>query len=318
MNVVFLTPLAALVGLAALAPLGLAVLRERRDDRLRRAVGAAAPAAWTRFASAAAAAVVVACLAAAAAQPALRSERVRRVRGDAQMMFVLDISRSMLARARPAAPTRFERAQALAGQLRRAFPDVPAGIASLTDWLLPHAFPTVSGHVFERTLLRAIGIERPRPSVTQRNATDFGGLSALAAGNYFSPGARHRLAIVLSDGESRAFARAPLAAALRRAGIRLLIVRTWSPTEAIYVGKRRDPGYAPNPLARAPLEALAASTGGGRVFGEGERGAIVAKARALLGSGPELRAARTDSTMPLAPYAVLAAVLPFGFVLLRR
>src|SRR5439155_9151280 len=99
MQLVFLTPVAALVGFAALVPLALAVLRERRDGRLRRAIGVRAPSFPARFASALAAAAVVACLAAAAAQPGLRTESGRRARADAQLVFVLDVSRSMLARA---------------------------------------------------------------------------------------------------------------------------------------------------------------------------------------------------------------------------
>src|SRR5262249_30248305 len=140
MGLVFLTPLAALAGLAALVPLLLALVREVRDGRLRRVLGVAAPRLGARFATALAAAALVGCLAAAAAQPALRADSRTKARTDAQVFFVVDVSRSMLARARRGAPTRFQRAVELALRVRAALPQVPAGVASLSDWLLPHAF----------------------------------------------------------------------------------------------------------------------------------------------------------------------------------
>jgi hypothetical protein len=318
MGLVFLHPVAALVGVGALAPLALAWRRERRERLVRRAIAVAAPPLRVRFASAVAAAVVVACLAAAAAQPALQSTHPERVRSDAQIVFVVDVSRSMLASARADTPSRLQRAKALAKHLRDSFPEVPAGIASLTDWLLPHALPTLDRRVFTATLQRVLGIERPRPFTQERNATDFAALFALAQGRYFPSSVHHRVAVVLSDGESRPFAQEPLANALHDGGVQLLVVRLWGSHEAIYDGKRRDPGYAPNPLATAPLEALAAGTAGGRVYSEHERDAIVSRMRALLGKGPVVTSARHPHTTPLAPYAVLAGLLPLGFLLVRR
>src|SRR5207245_1127951 len=78
----------------------------------------------------------------AGTQPTLVRRSQHHVRKDAQAWFVLDTSLSMKAAAGPAAPTRFERAQALAIRLRRKLGDVPVGIASITDRALPHLFPT--------------------------------------------------------------------------------------------------------------------------------------------------------------------------------
>jgi hypothetical protein len=318
MGVVFLKPLAALIALAALAPLALAVLRETRNGRLRRAIGVAGPRLAPRFATALAAAALVGCLAAAAAEPALRSEARSRTRTDAQVVFIMDVSRSMLARARPRAATRFERAVALAVRVRSALPEVPAGVASLSDWLLPHAFPTLDQRVFAASLARSVGVGRPAPYVKERNATFFGSLTGLGTGRYFDRGARHRLAIVLSDGESRRFSVETVARVLARARIDLLVVRFWNPTEAIYDGRKPVRGYVPDPLVTPRLDALAAATAGGRVYDERERGSIVQKARALLGRGPILTGTRHRRTVPLAPYVVLASVLPLGFLLARR
>src|SRR5947208_10145880 len=95
MRIVFLTPLAALVAFAVALPLGAAVVRERRDGRVRRALGLAAPGRATTFVSTIAAAGLIACLSAAAAQPAVRIAQPLPARTAAQMFFVLDVSRSM-------------------------------------------------------------------------------------------------------------------------------------------------------------------------------------------------------------------------------
>ena len=69
----------------------------------------------------------------------------------------------MLASASSGAPTRLERVQAHAEELRAHLPGVRVGILSLTDRLLPHLFPTVDESVFRSTLMKSIGIERPPP-----------------------------------------------------------------------------------------------------------------------------------------------------------
>ena len=107
MHVVFLTPLGAVIAAAVVLPVAAVLLRERRDQRLRRVLDLGAPA--RRLLPALAGAAVVACLAAAAAQPAIRSEQGMRVRKDAQIYFVFDISRSMLASQAAGALTRFAR-----------------------------------------------------------------------------------------------------------------------------------------------------------------------------------------------------------------
>jgi hypothetical protein len=318
MDLVFLTPVAAAVGVAALLPLSLALGRERRHRTLRRALGVGTPSAAARLSTALAALLLVACLAAAAAQPALRKTGDRPLRTDAQALFVVDVTRSMLARSHPGAPTRFERAVSLAERLRAGVPDVPAGVASLSDWLLPHVFPTLDRAVFARTLERAIAPGRPAPYAEQPNATDFSGLFAAGAGRYFAPGTRHRLMVVLSDGESRPFSQRSLVSTLRQQDVDLVLVRVWKRGESVYAGRRRDPRYVSNPAALVPLERLAAASAGARVFFEDEPGTITTRMRQLLGKGPRATVAKRRRTVPLAPYVVLAGVLPLGFLLVRR
>ena len=76
----------------------------------------------------------------------------------------------MLARVGAGAPTRFERATAIAGTLRDAIPTAAVGIASLTDRVLPHVFPTQDRADFDVTLREAIAVQRPPPPRTSAAA----------------------------------------------------------------------------------------------------------------------------------------------------
>ncbi len=99
----------------------------------------------------------------AAAQPVFEWTSDRTVRTDAEAFVVLDVSRSMLAQRSLDEPMRIERAKKAATELRAALPDVPVGVASLTDRVLPHLFPSADQEVFEATLERSVGIEQPPP-----------------------------------------------------------------------------------------------------------------------------------------------------------
>lgn len=315
MRIVFLTPLAALVALAAAVPVAAAVLRERRDGRIRRALGLAAPSRASRFGSVAASVVVVACLSAAAAQPAVRVARPVSARTDAQAFFVVDVSRSMSASASPRGATRLERATTLAVHLRRSVPAVPAGLASMTDRVLPHLFPTPDERVFVSALHRSIGIGRPAAGAQAYRSTQLESLGAMEAA-YFGP-VPHRLAILLTDGESDPFDGRSLLEKLRARRIGVLFVRVWSANEAIYgPDGKRDPGYRPD---RSPqLATMAPALVGGRIFDERSLGAAESAVRRYLGRGPEVAQGRSERMLRLGQYAALAAALPLLFLLRRN
>src|SRR5262249_47400705 len=144
------------------------------------------------------------------------------------------ISKSMLARSGPKAPTRFERAIRFGLALRSALSDVPVGVASLTDRPLPHLFPTTNAEDFTAVVRRTLGIERPAPLEIAERATDFTPIPELAGSNYFPPNAKRRLVVLLSDGESRPFSPSDLADSLRTDHVGLLIVRFWHSDERVY------------------------------------------------------------------------------------
>jgi hypothetical protein len=245
----FLTPEAAPVALAALLPAVAFLRRERRARAVRRTLGLAEPprGPGRRLLLALVAVPVLAGV--AASQPVLDRARDQRERVDAELFFVFDTSRSMLAAPGPEAPTRIDRARAAAIQLRGRLPGVRAGVASLTDRTLPHLFPTIDRRSFAAAVTRSLGIERPPPVLFTTVATDLGSLAAAGAQRFFSPAATRRVLVVLTDGEAPE-ATPALATALRRARIEPVFVHVRRRGEAVYltsvpdVGYRADPGSA--------------------------------------------------------------------------
>ena len=314
----FLSPTASLIALAVVIPLAAYALLERRTRRVSRVLGLTPPPLRTRLGVPAAIAAVARLLGIAAAQPVISGNRTETGRADAEVFMVFDISRSMLARHDSGSPTRLDRAKSMAQTVRTRLSDIPVGIASLTDRTLPHLFPTLDAQVFTSTLRHAISIERPPPAGTGPLATDFNSLADFGPNNYFSPGVKKRLVIVYSDGESRSFDDVVLANKFRDNGVRVLFVHLWSSTEKIFLRKNRpDVGYRPDPESSREAERVAAA-GDGTVISDGDTGALVTAAKAILGSGPSTKLREQRTRVSLAPFVALAALVPLGFVFLRR
>jgi hypothetical protein len=316
-DIKFLTPLAALFSLTALVPLAVFLGRQRRAGAVRRTLGLAAPSLGSRLPLVIALAVVPGLLGLAAAQPVIEQSRSRPERTDAEAFVVLDISRSMLAAADVEAPTRLDRARRLAVRLRDTIPEVPIGIVSLTDRLLPHAFPTTDRRVFVATIEDSIGIERPGPNLFGTVATSLGALASVPKLGYFSPRARKRMLVVLTDGETLPVQREVARAFQVRPRIETIFVQLWDADERIYATGLPESGYRPMPGAGAALERVA-SLVGGRVVAEDDAGELGAAAREGLGEGNTRQRELEGERLALMPYVTLVAALPLGFLLLRR
>ncbi len=319
MSVSFLTPRAALVGLSVLVPLAAFVLVEWRAARVRSQMRLAGPSLLSRLPLLAALLAVAGLVALASAQPLLERSQTRYERTDAAAYVVLDTSRSMLAAEGVRKPTRFARAKQAALALRAAIPDVPVGLASMTDRILPHVFPTLETDVFKATLQRSLGIERPPPSsASDIRTTDYGSLSALANQNFFPPGRKRRLVLVLTDGES-----IPLVASYLRElyftgpHIRTIFVRFWSETERVYRKGKPEPRYRPDPASGTQISHVA-TTMGGKLFSEARLRDAIRAERAFVGDGLKIKVKSDRRPMALAPFSVLAAIFPLGFLLWRR
>jgi hypothetical protein len=318
MDIAFLTPQAALFAISALVPLAAFVVRERRGIRIRAHLGLAEPRRFALLALVLALLAVPALLAVAAAQPVVESTRSVPERVDAEAFIVIDTSRSMLASARPGSPTRIERARVIADRLRARFPEVPAGIASLTDRLLPHVFPTTDTRVFQTALAESIDVERPPPEAFYTTvATGLDQLAVVPERRYFSPTATKRLLLVLTDGETRPVGSELARAFSRRPQVKTIFIRMGNPDERIYVSGVPEGAYRPLPGSETALTRTAALVGG-QAFSEQQVDAAGDAAVADLGSGKTKAHLIEGERKALMPYLALAALLPLGFVLLRR
>lgn len=307
----FLTPLGALVASAALLPLAAWLLGRRRAEQVRTGLGLPAPRRTAELRPAAVAAGI-ALLGLAAAQPALTHRTQLRVRQHVQALFVLDTSRSMAAAAGPTAPTRLDRAVAVATRLRAAVPEVPSGVATLTDRVLPDLLPVADAESFDAVVRRAVGIEEPPPADTSPRATSYTELGQVATGDFFAPTATRRIVVLLTDGESNPVDTAALSQTL--AGYRFLAVRFWRADEAVYdADGRRETAYHPDPLGRVVLAGVAQALGG-RAYPESAVSAAAAALRRLVGNGPTTAVpAATTSRTALSPWvAGLALFLLAG------
>ena len=300
----FLTPLGAVVGLAVALPLAALAASTRRAAVVRAALGLRAPRGGTDLVALAALIGMFVLVALAAAQPALSHDDVQRVRKDAQVLFVLDVSRSMSASSRPSSPSRLARATAAAAKLRAGIPDVESGVATLTDRVLPDLLPVADLASFDATLERSIAIEQPPPQSVSVRATTFSALTT-------------RVVVLLTDGETRPFDPSAVGRAFRKTD--LVVVGVRRDGESVFTpAGRSEPGYRPDPSAAAALGSLAAATGG-HAYGEQDLGAAEARLRTVLGRGPTAAVlARTRRETPLAPYVLAAALAPLVLLLRRR
>ena len=183
---------------------------------------------------------------------------------------------------------------ALAANLR----DVPVGVASFTDRVLPAMFPTADRAAFDSTV-SSLTIEDPPPRDVNTVATTFGALTSLATQGFFPDSVHKRAVVLLTDGESRPFDPAAVAATLRTHGIQLVVVpvgdgadRVWRPGGRPEAGYRADPG-----LARLDVARLRAA------LGEGPASDAAAAVRQALGSGPERTVGTASRTRSLAAVA---------------
>ena len=318
-DLVFLTPQAALIALGVLVPLAALVLVARRGDRLRAGLDVPRMSRSRLMAPTLAVATVAALFGVAAAQPVAEDETALDVRTDAEAYVVLDISRSMLARSGLDGSTRLERAKDAAVALRGHLPEIPVGVASMTDRVLPHLFPSADADAYRATVDLAVDIERPPPrSSFITTATNYDSLTAISSQRFFSPQAQRRALVVLTDGESQAINADRLARFFKRPpGVSVAFVQFWGRDERVFNRGLPEPQYRPNPSARADLDSLGKVTGAA-VFDEDELDAVAKRVRSALASGPTVTEGVRKTRLALAPYLLAAAMVPLLLLLWKR
>ena len=318
MDVSFITPEAGLVGAGILLALAAFAVGERRARRACAVLRLRPRSGSSLLADVAAFVALGALISLAAAQPVVSSIDTSRGRADAEVVMVFDITRSMLAQSGRSGTSRFDRSRALAKDIRLRIPDVKVGVASLTDRVLPHLFPSLSPHAFSTTLDRALGIERPPPDRRAlRRATALGALPDVTRLNFFSRGARRRVAIVFTDGETIPVGLGTLRARFLTERTSLVFFHVWGSDERVYMANGLDEPYRADPSSGAALQQVAFAADG-YVFTESQPAPALATIQRLVGKGPHIRQGRELSARALSPFVVGAAFVPLLFLLRRR
>jgi hypothetical protein len=318
-SISFVTPLGALVVLFALLPLGVLAAEEQRLRALCRRLGLRPPGARPTLAVGAAIVALAGVIALAAAQPVVARHKTLKARADAEVFFVFDVSRSMAARTGDG-PTRLDRARADAKRLRARLGDVPVGVASITDRVLPHLFPSVSVNAFDGVLDEALAVDRPTTALDYGDTlgTKLGALADIVTAKYFGARAKHRVVVVFTDGETRQDNLSDLPSRFRDGNMQALFFRYWGPNERVYDSAGQlNPAYTPDLTSAATMQTLATSLAT-RVYGSNDVGAAAATIRHDVGRGPTVTRGRELSSRLLTPYVLLFALLPLAFVLWRR
>ncbi len=318
MDIGFLSPVGALAALGVCVPLAALAWVEQRAGRVRAVLGLESPG-RAPLAVPLALAAVAGLLALACAQPVAARRTTRAERSDVQVFLLIDVSRSMLATSGPGDATRFDRAVRIASALRASVPDVPVGLASLTDRALPHVFPTTDDDAFESTLRRAMGVGRPPPQRVASRATALVVLGSLATTNFYDEDVHRRVAVVLTDGETLPVNAHQLVGVLADAPpVRFAFVRLGSSGERIFSPSGRpELQYRADRDAGASLRLLAHAIGASS-FDEGNRAGAIRWLHEAIGTGPSQAKTAHERTVPLAPFAVVAALFPLGIIVRVR
>ena len=224
----------------------------------------------------------------------------------------------MLASAGPGKPSRLARAKRIALQLQAHLSDVPSGIASMTDRSLPNLMPTTDAAVFKNTLMESVGVNRPPPSqVYHGRATTFEALVPLVESHFYAQGVQRRLLVVFTDGESAKIS--PYLNITLHRRVTPVFVHVWENGERIYgPGGKPDPKYASDPGSGAALDRIAMLTGGRHSFSEQDAGKVARVARDAVGFAGTRTHIDAYARVALAPWFVLAGIVPLAFLLWRR
>jgi hypothetical protein len=299
-------------------PLAALALMELRTRRLRRVFSLRTPRRRELVAAAVALALVPALVGVAAAQPVVIHRQAVTERVDAQVYIVFDTSLSMSARTGPHGPTRLARAKREAEALIPQLGNIPVGIATLTDRVLPSLLPTTGVPLVLRTVNQSVRIDEPPPSLRYHGrASTLESLAELEGDRIFPPGVEHPMLVVSTDGEEKAPPPFTGLSYAQQFAIPPFFVHVWAPTERHYVDGRIDPNYLPDPTSSSILAHVAALSHG-RVFREGDVGGVLAAIRAKAGSKPSTTTLLGFRRVALGQWFLLGGVVPLAFLFWRR
>ena len=304
-DLVFLTPRAALVGLAFIVPLVTLAIRERAYARVRGTLGLGLPGPVRVLARPLALIALAALVAATAAQPAVRATDSTPVRSDAELFLTFDVSRSMQATGAPGDVVRLERARALGRRVHEALSDVPTGVATLTNRMMPLLFPTGDERGVTAVIDHSVRLMQPQPAaLTAARASSLAALTLAADRSYYNPSARKRVLVVFSDLDSDFFSLEGTLRLLRQQRIEPVLVRVAAPGEQIFDAAGRPNAYVS--VSTVSVDGLRRAHW--HAFEETESARLVSEIRSYLGPGPMRGSGLVESQRNLAPWFALAAL----------
>jgi hypothetical protein len=304
-SLVFLTPKAALVGLAFVIPLAALIARETRHGRVRAALGLQPPGTRSLLLRPLLLVLTGLLVAVTAAQPALRDVGGASMRTDAEIYLAFDVSRSMLAAPQPGGSRRLERALRLGRRLHGALRDVPTGVATITTRMMPLLFPIMDERGVQTVLDHSVSVQQPPPTpISAPRASQLGAITLAAHRTYFSRSARMRALVVFSDLDTDFFGLDGTLAALRKSRIEPFLVRVARPGERIFDAD----GYADPYRSRSTLAVNALRRAGWHAYEERQIGRAISDVRAHLGTGPMRPSGVIQAERTLAPLTALGAL----------
>ena len=247
-------------GLAFALPVAALALRERSASRARATLGLQRPSGGQPLARVAVLVALAALVAVTAAQPARRVTSSTAVRSDAELYLTFDVSRSMLAASAPGGRARFDRARALGRTVLAGIGDVPIGVATLTNRMMPLLFPTGDGRSVSSVIDHSLQIMQPPPvPYTTARESSLSALGLAADRSYFDPTARKRALVVFTDLDSDAFSLAGTLRILRRHRIEPFVVRVARQGESVFDASGRP--YAYRSISTVTVAGLRVRTG---------------------------------------------------------
>ncbi len=318
MTVSFLTPLAAAVGLIVGLAIWARVVARRRAANAASGLGLTPAGRRGLVVDLVLLGLVGLLVGLAAAQPVVSRSEATHGRDGAEVLVVFDVTRSMLARRAPSEPTRLDRSRELAKRLRASIPETRVGVASLTDRVLPHLFPTLGSNSFVSVVNRAIGVERPPPDRRANKATAFSALGDIGRTAFFRRETARRVVVVVSDGETLPVDLEALRERLGEGRVSTVFVQVWRGDESVFdANGQRDPAYRPDRTGGRTLRGVAGALEA-PVLNEGDIEGLTAAVKERIGAGTLVPQGRQVVSHQLAPHALLAAFVPLAFILYRR
>jgi hypothetical protein len=188
----------------------------------------------------------------------------------------------------------------------------------MTDRALPNLMPTTDRTLFDRTVEQSVAIDRPPPSQPHplARATTFEALVPLVQSQYYARFVQRRLLVVFTDGESAKIS--PVFRLTLQRRVTPVFIHVWDGGERIYgANGKPDSHYASDPGSTAALADLASVTGG-KDYSEGQFADIVRASRDAVGHAEAHTTISAYARKPLAPWFILAALVPLGFLVWRR